>query len=44
LAWAPFIGDPLTLVAGILRVNLWLFLALVGVGKLARYLAVVTAV
>jgi membrane protein YqaA with SNARE-associated domain len=44
LAWAPFSGDPLTLVAGILRVNLWLFLALVGVGKLARYLAVVTAV
>jgi membrane protein YqaA with SNARE-associated domain len=44
LAWAPFIGDPLTLVAGILRENFWIFLALVTLGKAARYIVVVTAV
>nr|WP_029008315.1 YqaA family protein [Azospirillum halopraeferens] len=43
LAWMPFIGDPLTLVAGILRVNLWLFLALVAMGKMIRYGAVMSA-
>ena len=37
LAWAPFIGDPLTLVAGILRENFWIFLVLVTIGKAARY-------
>lgn len=37
LAWAPFIGDPLTLVAGILKVDLRLFLLLVTAGKAARY-------
>lgn len=44
LAWMPFIGDPLTLVAGILRENFWIFLALVTIGKAARYLAVVVTV
>ena len=39
-AWLPVVGDPLTLVAGILRVNFWLFLALVAVGKAVRYFAV----
>ncbi len=44
LAWAPFIGDPLTLVAGMLRARLPLFLLLVTLGKLARYLLVVSLV
>lgn len=44
LAWAPFIGDPLTLVAGILRENIWIFLVLVTIGKSARYVALVTVV
>jgi membrane protein YqaA with SNARE-associated domain len=44
LAWVPFIGDPLTLVAGILRENFWVFLLLVTIGKAARYLVVVAAV
>ncbi len=44
LAWVPLIGDPLTLVAGILRTPLGPFLALVTVGKLGRYLAIVWAV
>ena len=44
LAWVPFIGDPLTLVAGILRENFWVFLLLVTLGKAARYLVVVATV
>ena len=42
LAWMPFIGDPFTLVAGIFRTNIWLFLVLVTIGKAGRYLAIVT--
>ena len=37
LAWLPVIGDPLTLVAGILRVPLFWFAVLVGLGKGLRY-------
>lgn len=40
LAWAPVGGDALTLIAGIMKVRLWLFLLLVGVGKALRYLSV----
>jgi membrane protein YqaA with SNARE-associated domain len=36
-AWLPIIGDPLTVVAGMLKVNFGLFLLLVTVGKLGRY-------
>ena len=36
-AWVPIIGDPLTFVAGILRVKFFLFLILVAVGKISRY-------
>ncbi len=43
LAWLPVVGDPLTLVAGVLRVPWPLFLALVALGKGMRY-AVVIAV
>ena len=39
LAWMPIIGDPLTMVAGVLRVNVWYFLILVAIGKTARYAA-----
>ena len=39
-SWVPIIGDPLTLIAGILRVNFLLFLILVAVGKISRYLFV----
>jgi membrane protein YqaA with SNARE-associated domain len=42
-AWLPVVGDPLTLAAGVLRVNVWLFLALVAVGKAARYAVVLAA-
>jgi membrane protein YqaA with SNARE-associated domain len=40
-AWAPFGGDVLTLIAGIMKVRLWLFLLLVGFGKALRYVSVV---
>jgi membrane protein YqaA with SNARE-associated domain len=39
-AWLPVVGDPLTFVAGILRVRFALFLVLVALGKTARYIAV----
>ncbi|MBC8269858.1 MAG: DedA family protein [Rhodospirillaceae bacterium] len=40
LAWVPLVGDPLTFVAGLLRVNVWVFLVLVTIGKAGRYAAV----
>lgn len=43
LAWVPIIGDPLTVIAGILRTPFALFLLLVTIGKLARYVAIVAA-
>jgi len=36
-AWVPVIGDPLTLIAGILKVNFIIFLILVAAGKISRY-------
>ncbi|SMC36783.1 membrane protein YqaA, SNARE-associated domain [Desulfocicer vacuolatum DSM 3385] len=39
-AWVPIIGDPLTVVAGALRVNGLIFLSLVTTGKLLRYIVV----
>lgn len=38
LSWAPVIGDPLTVVAGLLRERLVPFLLLVLIAKLGRYL------
>ena len=40
LSWAPFVGDPLTVVAGMLREPLASFLALVIVAKTGRYIVV----
>ncbi|MCF7202613.1 YqaA family protein [Pseudomonas oligotrophica] len=40
LSWVPIIGDPLTLVAGIMREPWWSFLAIVSLAKTLRYLAV----
>jgi membrane protein YqaA with SNARE-associated domain len=37
LAWLPVIGDPLTLVAGVLKVPFRLFVVLVLLGKALRY-------
>ena len=41
MAWAPVGGDALTLIAGIMKVRLWVFLLLVGTGKALRYISVV---
>ena len=41
LAWMPVGGDALTLIAGIMKVKLWLFLILVAAGKALRYISVV---
>jgi len=38
LSWVPLIGDPLTLVAGMLREPLWRFALLVTLAKGGRYL------
>ena len=40
LSWAPFGGDVLTVVAGVLRESLLVFVVLVAIAKTARYLAV----
>lgn len=37
LSWAPVIGDPLTLIAGVMREPLWRFLLLVTLAKVGRY-------
>lgn len=37
-SWLPVIGDPLCLVGGMMRINFWLFTALVASGKLLRYI------
>ena len=40
MSWAPFIGDPLTVIAGVLREPLWSFTLIVLIAKLGRYLVV----
>lgn len=43
LAWAPIIGDPLTVVAGVLRETFLVFLLLVSIAKIGRYLILAAA-
>ena len=43
LSWVPLIGDPLTVIAGVMREPLWRFLLLVSIAKIGRYL-VLTAI
>ncbi|WP_431850966.1 YqaA family protein [Allosphingosinicella sp.] len=40
LSWAPIVGDPITVAAGVLREPLPIFLLLVTVAKVGRYLVV----
>ncbi len=42
-AWVPIVGDPLTIVAGVLKINILLFIALVVSGKLIRYIIIAYA-
>ena len=41
LSWVPVIGDPLTLVAGVMREPLWRFLMIVTLAKGTRYLVLI---
>ena len=43
MSWAPIIGDPLSVVAGVLREPLWSFLAIVTIAKAGRYLVLAAA-
>ena len=43
-SWVPIIGDPLTVMAGVFGTPLRLFVPIVAVAKLARYLVVAGAV
>ncbi len=42
-SWLPFIGDPLTVAAGVLREPFWRFLALVTIAKAGRYIVLAAA-
>lgn len=44
LSWAPIVGDPLTVVAGVLRTPLPTFVGIVLIAKAARYGAIALAV
>ena len=37
LAWVPVIGDPLTLLAGVLKIRFSIFFILVSISKISRY-------
>ena len=43
LSWLPIVGDPLTLIAGVLRTPLPRFLMLVAIAKSGRYLVLLAA-
>lgn len=43
LSWAPVIGDPLTVIAGVLREPFPMFLLLVSIAKIGRYLILAAA-
>jgi len=42
-AWLPFVGDPLTVAAGVLRVNIYVFTFWVVLGKMFRYYMLIAA-
>ncbi len=43
LAWLPLVGDPLTVMAGLLRMKFLPFIVLVAAAKTGRYLAIMLA-
>ncbi len=43
LAWVPIIGDPITVAAGVMRMRFGLFLLLVSVSKILRYVVIIGA-
>jgi membrane protein YqaA with SNARE-associated domain len=43
-SWVPIIGDPLTFIAGSLKVNFFKFLLLVSIGKVTRYWIIIYSI
>jgi membrane protein YqaA with SNARE-associated domain len=43
-AWLPVIGDPLTFIAGVVRLRFVPFLILVTIGKVSRYILIIMGV
>ena len=43
LSWVPVVGDPLTLIAGVMRVPIGRFVLIVAIGKVLRYALIVLA-
>lgn len=43
LSWVPVIGDPLTMMAGVLRMRFLPFIIIVAIAKIGRYLAIMLA-
>jgi membrane protein YqaA with SNARE-associated domain len=43
MSWAPVVGDPLTVIAGMLREPFWSFLVLVAIAKTGRYIVLTLA-
>lgn len=43
LSWVPFIGDPITLAAGVMREKISVFLPIVALAKTARYVVLALA-
>ena len=41
LAWVPIIGDPLTMIVGVLRIKLLVFLIFVSISKIFRYIFII---
>ena len=41
LAWVPIIGDPLTMIAGVFKVNFKIFFILVSISKISRYIFII---
>ena len=39
-SWVPFVGDPLTVVAGILRIKFFTFIIFVSIAKIFRYVLI----
>lgn len=44
LSWLPIVGDPLTLIAGVMREPLWRFTLIVAVAKTSRYVLIAATV
>jgi len=43
-SWLPFIGDPITIAAGIAKINLWLFITVVFSLRITRYIILIEVI